>query len=293
MRVMVTGSRGMLGRALCRRLDAEHAVIEAHRGWFDVTDESSTRKAIASERPDVVVHAAAYTRVDDCETHREAAFAVNAAGTRHVALGCLDCGAWMLYVSTDYVYDGEKGRPYVEEDPTAPLGVYGASKLEGERELARLGIPHMVVRTSWLFGPGGSNFVRTVYGALSLGRPLKVVDDQVGSPTYTVDLADAVARLLAVQGRGVVHVANAGACSWFQLARAVLEATGRTDVPLTPISSRDLGRPARRPRYSVLDTGRYTSLTGHRLRPWRDALREYLEAEGWLDSKATAEPAEG
>ncbi len=282
MRVLVTGARGMLGTALCRCLSREHMVIAATKDEFDVTDEGTTRRAIRTAQPDVVVHAAAYTRVDDAETQRETAFAVNALGTRHVAQGCEDAGARLIYISTDYVFDGKKGRPYVETDPPIPLGSYGASKLEGEREAFRLGARALIVRASWLFGPGGANFVRAIYTRAREGGALRVVDDQVGSPTYSPDLAEAIDRLIAVQTRGIVHVANSGYCTWFQFAEAIVKEAGMPDVPLIPVATEALNRPAPRPRYSVLETARYASLTGHTLRPWREALREYLSEEGWL-----------
>lgn len=282
MRVLVTGARGMLGQALCRCLSGEHAVIAATKEEFDITDEAATRKAIRAAQPEVVIHAAAYTRVDDAEAQRETAFAVNARGTRHVAQGCEDAGARLIYVSTDYIFDGKKGRPYVETDPPSPLGVYGASKLEGEREASRLGARSLIVRSSWLFGPAGPNFVRAIYTRAGEGGALRVVEDQEGSPTYSRDLAEAIARLLSVGAWGIVHVANGGHCTWFQFASAILEETDLKHVSLTPISTDAFQRPAPRPSYSVLDTARYASLTGHSLRPWREALREYLAVEGWL-----------
>jgi dTDP-4-dehydrorhamnose reductase len=274
----------MLGRALCRCLSREHAVIAATKEEFDITDEAATRRAIRAAQPEAVIHAAAFTRVDDAEAQRETAFAVNARGTRHVAQGCEDAGARLIYISTDYVFDGKKGRPYVETDPPHPLGVYGASKLEGERETSRLGARSLIVRAAWLFGPGGPNFVRTIFTRAGEGGALRVVDDQVGGPTYTVDLAEAIARLLSVGAGGIVHSANGGHCTWFQFARAILEEADLKGVSITPISTDVLRRPAPRPTYSVLDTARYASLTGHTLRPWRDALREYLAVEGWLKS---------
>jgi dTDP-4-dehydrorhamnose reductase len=218
--------------------------------------------------------------VDAAETERDAAFAVNARGPAHLARAAREASALLVHYSTDYVFDGASSRPYREDDPPSPLSVYGASKLEGERLVAAAGGPHLVVRTSGVLGRGGSeqkggSFVERIVAQARAGRPLRVVADQVFAPTSAVDLAAASVALVRAGARGLVHVTNAGSCSWHELARAAVAAAG-LDAPVEPISLSDLRLPARRPAYSVLDTERARSLGLPPLRSWRDALPDCL-----------------
>jgi dTDP-4-dehydrorhamnose reductase len=243
-RTLVTGATGMLGRELVRELGDEHEVLTPR---FDVCDRDATVGAITSLRPDVVVHAAAWTDVDGCETDPDRAFRTNALGTRNVADGARRAGAHVVAVSTDYVFDGTATQPYVEWDATNPLSVYGRSKLGGEHELDP---GWAVVRTSWLFAAHGRSFVRSV---LERDGELRVVDDQHGCPTAAPDLARMIRLLAAARLPGTFHVTNQGATTWWQLARDVLAVAGRDPERVVPIPSSELDRPAPRPARSVLD----------------------------------------
>ena len=269
----MTGASGQLGRALLLAL-GRHDVVAPLESEADITDPAIVDR-IVTAKPHAVIHAAAYTDVDRAEAHPETAFLVNAVGSRQVAQGAAKAGARVIAVSTDYVYDGTKRGAWVESDPVAPLGVYGASKLEGEREVLKADPAAVILRTAWLYGEG-KNFVRTMLRLASEQDELRVVDDQVGSPTSAVDLAGAIAALLEIKCAGVYHAVNAGSCSWYGFAQEILGQAG-LDRRIVPIRSTDLARPARRPANSVLDCSKLAAL-GVRLRPWREALAEYLRS---------------
>lgn len=279
MRALVVGSAGQLGRELVALLGSEVAWA-GDRAELDVTDPAAVEALVERVRPDVVWNATAWNRVDAAETEADAAFAVNARGPAHLARAAHEASALLVHYSTDYVFDGASSRPYREDDPPHPLSVYGASKLEGERLVAQEGGAHLVVRTSGVLGRGGSeqkggSFVERIVAQARAGRPLRVVADQVFAPTSAVDLAAASVALVRAGARGLVHVTNAGSCSWHELALAALAAAG-LHAPVEPISLADLRLPARRPAYSVLDTARARSLGLPPLRPWRDALPDCL-----------------
>ncbi|HVT59055.1 MAG TPA: dTDP-4-dehydrorhamnose reductase [Thermoanaerobaculia bacterium] len=283
MRTLVLGGSGMLGRAV---------VAEARRrGWAalglsreqgDVRDGGRMRYWMEAFRPEVAVNCAAFTRVDACESAREQAIAVNGEAVGEVVRAAARAGARLVHVSTDYVFDGEARLPYREEAPTGPRSVYGQSKLDGERR-ALAARDSLVVRTSWLFGPGGPNFVATIVGLIERGtRPLRVVDDQVGAPTYTPFLARALLDLARLGARGVVHYRNGGPVSWYAFAAAIarLWASGPREpagsVEVVPVKSTEYPRPAPRPAYSVLDVERCELLLGRPVEPWEWGLAEYL-----------------
>jgi dTDP-4-dehydrorhamnose reductase len=277
MRILVTGGAGMLGSDLLKRLGCDHEAQGIDLVDMDILDGAGTRGLIAGFRPDWVIHCAAFTNVDGCEKEPEKAFSVNAEGARNVAKACRFAGARMLYVSTDYVYDGSKKVPYVETDPAAPLNTYGKSKLKGEQEVLGVAPDALIVRTSWLFGENGPNFVKAILGQVGKKKVLEVVSDQVGNPTYTPDLSEALARLVECGAEGIYHVSNSGSCSWFEYAKKVLELAGAVGMEVKPITTQELGRPALRPAYSVLSNEKYSLLTGHALRGWDEALSEYLK----------------
>jgi dTDP-4-dehydrorhamnose reductase len=276
MKIMVTGADGMLGTDLMTRLKVAHDAVGVDIRDFDITDELGVSSHVADVRPDWVIHCAAFTNVDGCEKEPDKAYLVNGDGPRNIARACWAAGCRVLYVSTDYVYDGKKGEPYTEADQTGPLNVYGASKLRGEQEVLKVVKDALIVRTSWLFGKNGPNFVEAILGQIGKKDELSVVDDQVGSPTYTPDLADGLIRLVEAGAKGVVHVANEGACSWYDYAVRILALAGEKGIRVTPISTEKLGRPALRPAYSVLSKDRYFAITGRRLRGWEDALADYM-----------------
>jgi dTDP-4-dehydrorhamnose reductase len=281
VRVLITGAGGQLGLDLVDAF-ADHSVVALTRAQLDVTDEAAVARAVADTEPDLVVNAAAGTDVDGCESDPDAAHRVNALAPWWLARACARTGATLVTFSTDYVFDGRAPvgpsgtqRGFVEGDPVAPLSAYGRSKAAGERLVRETLSAHHIVRTSWLSGARGRNFVRTMLRLGAAGGPIRVVDDQVGSPTFTRDLAAAVRRL-AVSGRyGTVHLANEGHCSWFDLAAAVFEDAG-LDVDLGPQSSAAVARPAPRPPWSVLDST-HARLTGVGPLPsWRDGLRALI-----------------
>ncbi len=277
MRIIVTGAQGQLGVELMGRLAGSGEVLGVDLPELDIT-KACCSDDLAALRPDWIVHAAAATDVDGCEREPDVAMLVNAQGTRRVAEACRRVDAGLLYLSTDYVFDGKKGAPYREEDPPAPLNAYGRSKLEGERAVCSLAPRWTVVRTAWLYGSHGKNFVKAILQKAAAGGPLRVVDDQIGSPTYATDLAEAIARLLARRLTGVFHLTNAGACSWYDFAAAILRLTGQTAIPLLRLTSDELGRPARRPALSVLENAAWRRAGLPPLRPWQDALAAMLAA---------------
>jgi dTDP-4-dehydrorhamnose reductase len=278
MRLLVTGANGILGRAIAERLGGAHTLLLWGREEADLTDPAQVEAAARGLTFDAVIHAAAMTDVDRCESEPELAFRSNRDATRHVGALAKERGATLVYVSSDYVFDGTKTSPYMEEDPTGPKSVYGSSKLAGEEVAAASGAPYIVVRTSWLFGAGGRNFVDTIAGKLSQGAPLRVVDDQKGSPTYARDLAHAIELLLRRGAQGVVHATNSGQTTWYGFAREIASAMGLVDASITPVRTEEFPRPAPRPRYSVLSGARFRALTGENLRPWEEGVRQYLSA---------------
>jgi dTDP-4-dehydrorhamnose reductase len=280
-RILVIGAKGMLGRDLMDILRSTFLKDEII-GWdieeMDIRKEDESINKVEKLRPEVVIHIAAYTDVDGCELNQEKAFAVNAEGTKHVALAASKCDAKMVYLSTDYVFDGEKGEPYLESDPPHPLNVYGHSKLRGERYVQEGVKDFLVIRTQWLYGPFGRNFVDSILQEATVKSALSIVNDQVGSPTYTIDLARAISELIRVEARGIFHVTNNDFCSWYAFAETVLKLSGVNRVKVLPISSKELGRPAPRPSYSVLSGQKLKKETGWTMRSWSEALKDYLSA---------------
>jgi dTDP-4-dehydrorhamnose reductase len=269
----------MLARALIPALRrAGHEVLAPPEAEADVTRLESLRGALLPFRPEWIAHLAAFTRVDDCESQPERAFAVNAQGSRHVAQVGAEAGAGVLAISTDYVFDGRGTRPYREDDAAAPQSVYGRSKWEGEQAVRELTPRHRIVRTAWLYGAGGPNFVDTILGRARAGQPLRVVDDQRGSPTFTADLAEGLTRLLATDRIGTFHCTNSGECTWYDLAAHVVAHAGLA-TPLERTSTAGFPRPAPRPAYSVLSNVGFEAATGWRMPEWRDAVDRYLESQ--------------
>lgn len=284
MKALVTGAGGQLGRELLR--EAPLAGVEASgrtRHELDVTSATAVEEAVAGSGAEVVVHAAAYTAVDRAESEPDRAFVINATGTEHVARAAAAAGARLIHLSTDFVFDGARARPYPPAAPTAPLGVYGHSKLKGERAaLEHGGKAVLVLRTAWLYSALGGNFPRTILGALSAGRDLEVVADQVGSPTWARGLAQAIWRAAREPSlTGVRHWTDAGVASWYDFAVAVQEeagALGLIDRPVTirPVTTASRPTPARRPAFSVLDTTATYAALGLAPRHWRAQLRDML-----------------
>jgi dTDP-4-dehydrorhamnose reductase len=288
-RVLVTGAAGMLGSELLECAPASVTALGTDLvagpsvaiGAVDLADPASLERLWREHGPfDGVIHCAAYTAVDKAEEQPELAHKVNAVVCRVLARACAERKARLVAVSTDFVFDGNKRTPYVETDATTPLSVYGKTKLEGEREaLGAHPDGTAIVRTQWLYGPRGKHFPRTIVGyAREKGR-LKVVDDQVGSPTSTLELAPALWDVFAKRATGIYHAACEGSCSWHGFTRAILDECELTSVALEPCTSAAFPRPAHRPAYSVLDSSRLAALRGRKLAPWRAALQNYLAVE--------------
>ena len=271
--ILVVGANGMLGRDLIALLgERGHGIDIAD---IDITSPESVFKVISDLKPEVVINCAAYTDVDGCESDIEKAMAVNGEGVAYLAMACRDLGALLVQVSTDYIFDGGKGTPYIEDDAPCPLSVYGESKLAGEMNAA-FSPDHLIVRTQWLYGLHGKNFVETMLRLGAEKDELTVVDDQIGSPTWTVDLSRAIIALIDNGCRGVYHAANSEYCSWNGFAKAIFEESG-LDVAVKPMTTTELNRPARRPLYSTLECSKMNGDAGFHPQPWRDALREYLK----------------
>jgi dTDP-4-dehydrorhamnose reductase len=283
MRVAVTGAEGQLGRALVSLLGPQ-AAWAAGRDELDVRDPTAVARVLDSVRPDVVINAAAFNDVDGAEVDPAPAMAVNAVGAGYLARACRKLDALLVHLSSDYVFDGAKCEPYREDDCPRPLNAYGVSKLAGCLLVAAAGGPHLIVRTSGVFGSGGNrvkggSFVERILARARGGQPLRVVNDQVFSPTYAPDLAAALVGLVERDVHGLVHVTNSGSCSWHELAVAALEIAG-VRAWVGAIRSVDLGAPARRPPYSVLANDRAQAVGLAPLRPWRDAVAECLRGNG-------------
>ena len=276
MKVLVTGASGLLGSELVSVYRGRGAqVVVCDRRALDVSDASGVNDRIGSEAPDLVLHCAAYTAVDRAESEPEQAFRTNVDGTQNVARACASTGARLVYFSTDFVFDGGSETPYRTDDDPHPLSVYGRSKLGGEEAVADSGATWLTVRTSWLFGAAGANFVSTILERARTGAPLLVVDDQRGSPTWARDLAETTAELVDIGATGLVHVTNGGKATWYELARAVLE-MAEMEADLQPVSSDQWKAAAVRPRDSVLDVTETEALLGRSMVPWPEALRAFL-----------------
>jgi dTDP-4-dehydrorhamnose reductase len=285
VRLLITGGLGLLGREIARVFEGSAGVRSTDREEWDVTDPAACRREVDGFRPDAVIHCAAWTAVDRAESEVEAARLLNVEGTRNVARACRERGALMVTFGTDYIFDGVSSRPYREEDPANPLSVYGKTKWAAEEALREEGGDHLLVRTQWLYGPAGRNFIRTILEKARQGETLRVASDQVGCPTFSRDLAVAVRTLLGARARGTVHFSSEGETSWFGLARYVLERSGLPAALLSPARTRDLPYPAPRPAYGVLSKERYRAVTGASPRPWEEAVGEYLEM---IDSEGGA-----
>lgn len=274
-RILLTGAGGMLARDLVLAAAGRpgHELTSLHRHELDVRDAVAIADVLAAERPEAIINCAAFTDVDGAESHEEEAFELNAVAPGLLAQAASAHGARLLHISTDYVFDGEATRPYLESDEPAPRSAYGRSKLAGERAVAAAGSQHAIARTAWLFGAGGRNFVATMLSLAAGGRDeLAVVTDQVGSPTYAGHLAPALLEIVERGLGGVLHTAGGGSCSWNELARETFAQAG-SGATVSAVTSESFPRPAPRPSWSVLESERADA---PRLPPWREGLRAYL-----------------
>jgi dTDP-4-dehydrorhamnose reductase len=278
MRILLLGHKGMLGSDLLLKLPEEHEVVGMDKEEIDIVSKDECVKAIKEIEPNIVINAAAYTNVDGCESAKEECFAVNAEAVKNIAQVCRNKNIRIIHFSTDYVFDGTAKQPYKEDDQCNPINAYGESKLAGERYLQSLADNYVLIRTSWLYGVKGKNFVQTILEKAKTTPRLSVVDDQVGSPTYTKDLAAAVDLLINQNLKGIFHITNRGSCSWYQFAVKILQESGLDDVKVTSIKSDKLPRTAMRPAYSVLSMQKFISATGKTMQPWQLALQDYLKS---------------
>lgn len=276
MRTLILGAGGQLGRDLVAAFQASGEVRGYTRDEVDITDENALYRVVEQFPPDVILNAAAYTNVDAAEDDLERAFMVNEAGARHVAELAAYREIPVVYFSTDYVFGNAKVMPYEVDDPLSPLGVYGRSKAAGEAAVRKACPQHFIIRTAWLYGPGGNNFVEKILSAAASRPKLRVVEDEVGCPTSTKDLAEATFYLVRSRHYGIYHVVNGGACSRYEQARSIV-GFAELNTEVEPCASAEFPSKAERPRYSVLSTHAYEEATGHTMRPWKDALMDYMQ----------------
>lgn len=274
--LLVTGANGQLGQELVRMGTEKIRIVGYGRDRLDITNLDQCREVIADIRPDAIIHAAAYTAVDKAESEPDEAYRINALGTRNLAIAAREQAAKLCYISTDYVFDGTGTAPYNEYDNTNPQSVYGKSKRAGEILLQSLADRYFIVRTSWVYGKYGNNFVKTMLKLASERDSVTVVADQIGSPTYTYDLAQFLIELVQTEKYGVYHASNTGSCSWYEFAKAIFEESG-ISIRTEPCTTEQFPRPAPRPAYSVMDHSAIRQNGFKDLRPWREALRAFLK----------------
>ncbi|PDY18724.1 MULTISPECIES: dTDP-4-dehydrorhamnose reductase [Bacillus cereus group] len=277
MKVLVTGAKGQLGQDVVSLLKEQTwEVFGFGREELNITDEKQVSEKVLLIQPDIIIHTAAYTQVDQAESDEEAAFKVNAEGTKYLAQAAEVVGAKFCYVSTDYVFDGTKDTPYKADDQTNPQTVYGKSKLVGEQYTQEYCSKSYIVRTSWVFGLYGNNFVKTMLRLAEENKELGIVHDQVGSPTYTTDLARFIISLVQTDKYGVYHGSNSGVCSWYEFAKEIFKQSN-IEIVVNPLKTEDFPRPAARPKYSVLDKGMIEENGFESFQNWKEALKDFLK----------------
>ncbi len=273
MRIVVTGANGQLGKEIAKQASG-HELILTDYDTLDITNCFAIAAFMKAIKPEAVIHCAAYTNVDGAESDYDGAFRVNVVGAQNVAAGCLEAGARLVYVSTDYVFDGQKQQSYREFDPVNPQSVYGITKWQGEEMVRQILGRHYILRTAWLYGEG-NNFVRTMLSLAEKNTTLRVVNDQIGTPTSTVDLAKTIFTLLAADAYGTYHATCQGQCSWYEFACEIFRQTGK-QVEVLPVTTEEFPRPAKRPARSVLDNYMLRMTVGDPMRIWQQALEEYI-----------------
>lgn len=276
MKILITGSDGMLGHDLIEVLKDNHELILTNSKSLDITDRNHVMDFIFENKPDIVINSAAYTNVDGCEENHETAFNINGEGVRNLALGCRNIDCPLVHISTDYVFNGESTVPWVEDDEVGPISVYGKSKLKGEEAILEILDEFFIIRTAWLYGINGGNFPKTMLELAENHSEITVVYDEVGSPTYTLDLAKAISQLIETDYYGIYHITNSGSCSWCEFARYIFE-TAQKDVKVIPVTASEFARPAPRPHYSVLANKRWMDKGFKPLRNYKYAVKEYIE----------------
>jgi len=276
MKILITGSNGMLGHDLIEVLKDKHELILTTSKTLDITDKGNTIDFILKNKPDIVINSAAYTDVDGCETNQDLAYAVNGEGVRNLALACSEIDCPLVHVSTDYVFDGTARNPIEEDGKIGPISVYGKSKLKGEEAILEILDKYFIVRTAWLYGINGKNFPKTMLELSQNHSEITVVYDEVGTPTYTPDLAYGISQLIETDLYGIYHLTNSGSCSWCEFAKYIFE-IAQKDVNVIPVTASEFSRPAPRPHYSVLKNKKWADNGFEPLRDYKDAISEYIE----------------
>lgn len=277
LNILITGAHGQLGKELEKQLYPFHSVIGLGKKDLDITNKYRVDDIISHYKPQLIIHAAAFTAVDQCEIEQKKAMEVNALGTQYIAQAANNIQARMFYISSDYVFDGRKNQPYTEEDEPNPLSIYGLSKWMGE-QLTRLCHHTTIIRTSWLYGHGRNNFVKTMINLSKEGKEIKVVNDQLGSPTYVNDLTEVILQLMH-KNNGIYHISNSGSCTWYEFARAIFEEAGVNPDLVLPIKTEEYKALAPRPQFSAFS---HQALLREEIalpRPWKEALKEFIRKE--------------
>lgn len=276
MKILITGSNGMLGHDLIEALGDSHELVLTTSKTLDITDRDSVADFILDSKPDIVINSAAYTDVDGCESNPDLAYSVNGEGVKNLALACRQVDCPLVHISTDYVFNGVSDRPWVEDDEIGPISVYGKSKLMGEEYIQEILDKYFIVRTAWLYGINGRNFPRTMLELAENHSQITVVYDEVGTPTYAPDLAHGIGQLIESENYGIYHLTNSGNCSWCEFARYIFEIADR-DVEVIPVTASEFARPAPRPSYSVLENKNWIENGFEPLRDYKEAIKEYIE----------------
>ena len=274
MKILITGSNGMLGHDLCEVLDSHELILTTSK-TLDITDQSHVMDFICDIKPDIVINSAAYTDVDGCEENNDLAYSVNGDGVKNLALACREIDACLVHISTDYVFDGSATEPIAEDGQIGPISVYGKSKLRGEEAIQEILDKYFIVRTAWLYGINGKNFPKTMLELAENHSEITVVYDEVGTPTYTPDLAYGISELIETNYYGIYHLTNSGKCSWCEFSRYIFEIAEK-DVNVIPVTAAEFARPAPRPSYSVLENKNWVEHGFKPLRDYKEAIQEYI-----------------
>lgn len=285
--ILITGSGGLLGSELVKYLKAKYKVIPLASKDCDIRDEKKILALFQKHRPFLAIHAAGFTDVDACEKDAKSAFSVNVQGTVNVAKAAKAADSILVYISSDYVFNGKKKIPYTEGDRTDPISAYGRSKLEGEKSVRKLLKRHIIIRTSWLFGKARRNFIDNVLAWAKGKKEIRIINDKYACPTCALDLAKAIGKLIRIVEKGspgkklygAYHIVNSGYCSWLEYAQGILKTAGLKSIKIVPITMAQAGWTARRPAFSALDNSKFARLTGQHIRPWQKAIKEYIRCK--------------
>ncbi|GKX30823.1 NAD(P)-dependent oxidoreductase [Vallitalea longa] len=274
IRILITGANGQLGNDI-QLLSSHHSIIALGKDELDITDMNNIQDIILRIKPDMIINCAAYTNVDNCEDNPRLAYDINTYGCYNLALTAIKYDICIVHISTDYVFDGSSDKPYIEKNTPNPINIYGKTKLLGEIIIKTMCTRYFIIRTSWMYGQNGTNFVKTILNLANKNDILKVVDDQIGTPTYTIDLINAIHKLILTHAYGTYHISNGGQCSWYNFACKIMELT-KCNNKVIPIKTKQLDRAADRPKYSVLQNKMLEDNFGYHIRDWQEALREFL-----------------